>query len=332
MKNKKKIIIGGLCAFLVCVIALCGVSHLYFGRSVMATISEMAMLVVDRDRIYEQGRDYVLNLRLRGEENEKIYNKPDGVKMDVSYYSRYEHGMQVFYFNKEAVSDTLIIYVPGGGYLNNPLNFHWKIINRLAKETSKPVLMPVYPKLPVHTCEESYEVMTEFYLDVASREGVERIVLVGDSSGGAMSLVLAQLVRDKHPDVLQAEELILIAPWMDASMENEEIKAIEPIDPMLGLYGTIDIGLQWAGDRDVHDPMVSPIYGTFQNLGRITMFAGTRDMLCPDIEKFSRILTEQGIEHTLIVEKGLDHPYPLFPIPEADKAQELMIDIINKEA
>ena len=332
MKNRNKIIIGGLCAFLMCVVALCTISHLYFHRSVMATLSEMAMVVVDRDRIYEQGRDYVLNLRLRETENEKVYSKPSGVKVDVSYCSRFEHGMQVFYFNEEAVSDTLIIYVPGGGYLNNPLNFHWKIINRLAKETSNPVLMPVYPKLPVHTCEESYEVMTEFYLDVASREGVERIVLVGDSSGGAMSLVLAQLVRDNHPEVLQPEELILIAPWMDVSMENEEIADIEPIDPMLGLYGTIDIGLQWAGDRDVHDPMVSPIYGTFEELGRITMFAGTRDMLCPDIQKFSRILTEQGIEHTLIVEEGLDHPYPLFPIPEADKAQEMMIDIINNEA
>ena len=117
MKKKRKIIIGGLCAFLVCVIALCGVSHLYFDRSVMATLSEMAMVVVDRDRIYEQGRDYVLNLRLREEENEKVYSKPSGVKVDVSYYSRFEHGMQVFYFNEETFSDTLIIYVPGGGYV-----------------------------------------------------------------------------------------------------------------------------------------------------------------------------------------------------------------------
>ena len=61
--------------------------------------------------------------------------------------------------------------------------------------------------------------------------------------------------------------------------------------------------------------MVSPIYGSFENLGRITLFTGTRDMLYPDIEKLDKILTEQGIEHTYIVEEGLDHPYPLFPTP-----------------
>ena len=42
-------------------------------------------------------------------------------------------------------------------------------------------------------------------------------------------------------------------------------------------------------------------------------------------------LNEKGIEHTLIVEEGLDHPYPLFPTPEAKEAQQMMIDIINKK-
>ena len=118
---------------------------------------------------------------------------------------------------------------------------------------------------------------------------------------------------------------------MDVSMDNEEIAEYEPVDPMLDIYGAKEIGKMWAGERDVHDPMVSPIYGTFENLGNITIFIGTRDMLCPDCLKFSEILNEQGIEHTLVVKEGLDHPYPLFPIPEAKEAQQMMIDIINKK-
>ena len=35
------------------------------------------------------------------------------------------------------------------------------------------------------------------------------------------------------------------------------------------------------------------------------------------------------IDHTIVVEENLDHPYPLFPIPEATKAQDMIIDIIN---
>lgn len=330
--KKRKLLISVFSVVIVAAAALLIISHGVFHRSVMATLSEMAMIIIDRDKIYEIGRDYVLNLRSRSVENTKLYTKPSGVRMDTDYYSRYEHDMQVFYFNEKAFTDTLIVYIPGGGYLNNPLNFHWNIIDKLAQQTENPVIMPIYPKVPNYTCDEAYEKMSELYQDIATRKGVERIIFVGDSSGGAMALVLAQLMRDEHPELLQPEELILLAPWMDVSMENEEIKKIEPVDHMLGLYGTIDIGVQWAGDRDVHDPMVSPIYGTFHDLGRITMFVGTRDMLCPDVVKFSGILTEQGIEHTLIVEEGLDHPYVLFPIPEADEAQQLIVDIINNKA
>ncbi len=324
---KKKLRLAVSTVFVV-IVLFWGMSLVY-GRSVMASLSEIYMILIDRDSIYEFGDGYYENLNARAADNLNDYSKPDETKMDIPYYDTHEHGMQTFYFNEDTFTDTIIIYVPGGAYLNNPLKYHWKIINRLSGETNNPVIMPIYLKVPNYTCEEAYAAMTDFYLDVASREGVEKIILVGDSSGGAMSLVLAQLIRDNYPNALQPEELILIAPWMDVSMENEEILKIEPDDCMLGLFGTVDIGKQWAGDKDVHDPMVSPIYGTFHHLGRITLFIGTRDMLYPDVLKFSNILDEMDIEHLIVIEKNLNHPYPLFPTPEATKAQDIMIDIIN---
>lgn len=307
------------------------VSHFYYHRSLMATFSELAMIIIDRDKIYEEGDGYYENLEERAVQNLNDYVKPEQVKVDIPYHDTHVHGMQVFSFNEEVFTDTIILYVPGGGYLNNPLKYHWKIINKLSQETSTPIVMPIYLKVPNYTCKEAYEAMIDLYLDIASRENVKRIVLIGDSSGGAMSLVLAQIIRDLYPDVLQADDIILLAPWMDVSMDNEEILSIAPHDHMLGLFGTVDIGKKWAGDKDVHDPMVSPIYGDFHHLGRITIFVGTRDMLYPDAVKFSDLLFEMDINHTIVVEENLDHPYPLFPIPEATKAQNMIIDIINNE-
>ena len=97
---------------------------------------------------------------------------------------------------------------------------------------------------------------------------------------------------------------------------------------MLDEYGLVEIGKLWAGDLDVHDPMVSPIYGTFENLGHITMFASTRDILCLEDIRLSEMLTEQGIEHTFVLEEGLNHPYVLFPIPEAKAARAVIVDAI----
>ena len=328
MKKTIRLIIGAVVIILALIWC---VSHFYYHRSLMATFSELAMIIVDRDKIYEEGEGYDKNMEERAVQNLNDYIKPESVKVDIPYYDTHEHGMQIFCFNEETFTDTIILYVPGGGYLNNPLKYHWKIINKLSKETDTPVVMPIYLKVPNYTCEEAYEAMVDLYLDIATRESVKRIILIGDSSGGAMSLALAQIIRDLYPEVLQADDIVLLAPWMDVSMENEEILSIAPHDHMLGLFGTVDIGRKWAGDKDVHDPMVSPIYGNFHHLGRITIFVGTRDMLYPDAAKFSELLNEMNIDHTFIVEENLDHPYPLFPIPEADKAHEMIIDIINNE-
>ncbi len=332
LSKPKRIIVGALCSALIILAGISAVSHLCFHRSTMATLSEMWMILIDRDSIYAEGDEFDENLKARAIGNLEDQTIPKGVKMTVPYSYRHEHGMQVYYFNEDCLkkNSTVVLYIPGGGYLNPPLKYHWKLIDKLSSETDCTVVMPIYPKVPNVTCEESYEVMTAFYKDFASRKEIERIVIAGDSSGGGMALVLSQYVRDNHPDLLQPEDIILIAPWMDVSMENECICDYEPIDPMLELYGTKKIGEMWAGELDTHDPMVSPIYGSFENLGDMTIFVGTRDMLCPDCLKFSEILDEKNIEHTLVVEEGLDHPYPLFPIPEAKEAQQMMIDIISE--
>ena len=66
----------------------------------------------------------------------------------------------------------------------------------------------------------------------------------------------------------------------------------------------------------------------FENLGHITMFASTRDILCLEDIRLSEMLTEQGIEHTFVLEEGLNHPYALFPIPEAKAARAVIVDAI----
>ena len=328
-KGKKVLLAIICCALCVCIGFSC-ISWFVYDRSIMASLAEIYMIMVDRDCIYEQGAEYVHNLRVRAKENLEDYEIPSSVTMDVDVYDTHEHGMQVFYVNEETFDDTLIVYIPGGGYLNNPLKYHWKLINNITQQTNCPVIVPIYLKVPNYTCDESYEKMVEFYQDIATREGVEHIIFMGDSSGGGMSLALAQILRDDYPELIQPEDLFLIVPWLDVTMETEGIEEIAEIDPMLGLYGCKDIGKLWAGDKDRHDPMVSPIYGSFENLGRITLFTGTKDMLYPDVAKLDKILCEQEIEHTYVVEENLDHPYPLFPTPEAKEAQQLMIDIINE--
>lgn len=85
----------------------------------------------------------------------------------------------------------------------------------------------------------------------------------------------------------------------------------------------------WAADKSVTDPLISPIYGEFKGLGKITHFIGTHEALYPDAMKLDEKLTEQGIEINTFVYPQMIHVFVVMPIPEAKDAQQKIINIIS---
>ena len=78
------------------------------------------------------------------------------------------------------------------------------------------------------------------------------------------------------------------------------------------------------------DYRLSPTFGTLEGLQNVTIFVGTREILYPDILAFYEKLKEKNIKTELFVGEGLNHVYPLFPIPEADSAISNIVQIMNQ--
>ena len=306
-------------------VVLWSVSRLHYRRSVIATLAEGAVRCMKTKKSIntpERAQKYLEQAR---ERNLARYCIPKSVKFHVAVAEKQEHGMQVFYMNAASESDTLILYLHGGAYVDNPLSFHWKLCDHLARGTGAQVVLPIYPKLPDHSYRDAYAALMKLYQ--ALIEENKHIVVMGDSSGGGLALGLAQKLRDEGGET--PERLILLSPWLDVSMENRDMEKIEKIDPMHTMFFPKELGKLWAGEDSVHDALVSPLYGDLTDLGRISLFVGTREILCPDILRFSALLYEKGIEHDLFVGSGLNHVYPAYPIPEGKKARKEIINLIQ---
>ena len=304
---------------------LWAVSRLHFGRSVLSTLGECLIRTSKTKKKVNNSKLATEYVERAGKENLAPYQVPKSVKFHVSVEERQEQGMQVFHLNRESASDTLVFYLHGGAYLNNPLSLHFKLCDQLAKESGAHVIMPLYPKLPRHTCRDAYDAVIPLYQSYAAAG--KRTILIGDSSGGGLALGLAQQLRDRGE--LQPERLILLSPWVDVSLENPALKAYEKVDPMHGIYFPQELGKLWAGEGSVHDPLASPVYGNMQGLGRISLFTGTREILCADILRTDALLKERGIEHDLIIGQGLNHVYPVYPTPEGKKARKTIVNMIQ---
>lgn len=83
-KKTKKILISIIALILVVCVGFVSVSHGVYHRSIMATFSEMAMVLIDREKIYRPGDGYEDNIEFRRTENLKDISVPDSVKLDVS--------------------------------------------------------------------------------------------------------------------------------------------------------------------------------------------------------------------------------------------------------
>ena len=234
---------------------------------------------------------------------------------------------RLFYSNEKSQSGITVFYLHGGAYFMDSTRSHWRFMNKLIKEADVALIAPAYRLVPFATWKEAFDLILPLYKDYCEQHPRQKIILMGDSAGGGLSLALAEEFKEKG--IRLPDELILLSPWVDISMENEEIAEYLPRDPFLSPKHLSLCAERWKGELDIHDRHVSPVYGDVKGLRNVTVFTGTDEILCPDTMKFFRMLDEDP-SNELIIGEEMNHVYPLFPIPEAKPALDKIIEYIKR--
>ena len=208
-----------------------------------------------------------------------------------------------------------VVYLHGGAYTNEVVDQQWAFVAALAARTGVEVHVPIYGLAPHHTASEAVDLVAEVVHGLVAQG--RSVVLLGDSAGGGLALVAAQQAT---PAVRQrVAGLLLIAPWIDLTMANPAVDAVEPTDPWLTRAGLHPIARSWAGDLALDDPVVSPLFGDLTGLPPVEVWVGTRDITAPDCRELERRMPD-GAAFALHVEDGAIHDYPLLPTPEGRAA------------
>jgi acetyl esterase/lipase len=238
------------------------------------------------------------------------------------------------------------IYLHGGTYVFQISYQHWMLVADLAVSTNTAFTVPIYPLAPKATADTIVVMAADLVEALIAEVGADRTSILGDSAGGGMALAVAMVLRDRgfstangtaphgtEPHGTAPHATVLISPWLDISGTDPELARIAPRDPWLAVEGCHAAGAVYRGPVAEDDPIVSPINGSLEGLGAITMLSGTRDILNADAKRLMRLAAESNaagvaVNIHYVEAPEMLHVYPLLPIPEAKAGRQMIRDAI----
>lgn len=220
-----------------------------------------------------------------------------------------------------------VLYLHGGAYIYPITPLHWRFIARLVEATGLAFTVPLYPLAPEHDCVQAGRFVTDVYRTLLSRDAGRGAVVMGDSAGGGLTLSLAMQWRDAG--LTPPTGLVLISPWLDVTMTDPSQGQIEPSDAILMRPGLRQAGRWYAGNLSTVDARVSPLGGDLTRMPPIHLVCGSHDILVVDARRLAARGRREGMDLVYHEEAGMMHVYPIFPSPEARRAEDGIVRFIR---
>ena len=304
-------------------------SHLRYRRSALATLSEYGTRTMSLMSPRISFTDRIARMASLPEPRRDMAF-PIWSRLFYDVERREGDGMPVYYARPHSPSDIVVIYIHGGGYIATASLGQALLIDDLARATGAEFIVPLYPLAPHHTWEEAHRLVLDLYLRTLEENPGKRVILMGDSAGGGLAVVVALSLAEQGAH--QPEELILLSPWVDITHVNPDIANYVDVDPLMAPEPLTIMGKTWAGDTPTTDWHLSPINGDLSALHRVTTFVGSRELFLPDNALLHDRLVKAGVTSTLHIGENLNHVYPMFPSPEGRRARREIARIISGRA
>ena len=289
----------------------------------MSKVMESALRHSDFKKETGDTKTAIEKMEKRSADEDETYTLPKR-RYQSQVRSMQMFGCQMIVFDGSESTQNVVIYLHGGAYVSEITLLHIAFCDKVANKANATVIAPIYPLTPNHTYDETYEIVEKLYKSLLESE--KPVTVMGDSAGGGLTAAFCQYLGENSIEM--PERQILISPWVDVSMSGD-YSGYDEKDPMLGVDGLREMGKAWAGDLDLKDYRISPMFGDMMSLPQTTLFVGTHEILYPDVVEFYNRLRGSGVNVELIIGREMTHVYPVYPgVPESKEALNQIVDIL----
>jgi acetyl esterase/lipase len=219
----------------------------------------------------------------------------------------------------------VILYLHGGAYIVGTARAYRHFVGQIAQRVHRAAFIPDYALAPERPFPAAFNDAEAAYAGLLD-QGFGDVVLVGDSCGGGLALILTSLTvaaKGRNP-TLSPKRVAVMSPWTDLALTGMTMETLADADPFLTKAALASAASQYLGRHDPRDPKASPFYGNLEGLPPIRVDVGEDEILLDDARRYAERVALVDGEVQIHTWEGMPHVFPtnVGVLHAADKALE----------
>ncbi|WP_407836254.1 alpha/beta hydrolase [Streptomyces sp. DSM 116496] len=215
-----------------------------------------------------------------------------------------------------------ILYFHGGAWVFGSPATALNLTAALVRRTGARAVSVDYRLAPEHPFPAAVEDGLAAYRELLD-QGVpaERIVLAGESAGGALGIITLLAAREAGLPMPAAA--VAFSPGLDATLSGESMTTKHDADPLFSRAELATVFAHHLAGQDPAQPLLSPaLHADPAGLPPLLLQAGSNEVLLDDSTRFAARAAEAGVDVRLDVTEDVPHVFQAFEglLDEADAA------------
>lgn len=204
--------------------------------------------------------------------------------------------------------DATILYLHGGGYtLHGALSV--RFASMLAHHNELPLFAPDYRLTPEHPHPAQADDALAAWDYVTASKPADRVIVIGDSAGGHMALMLLQAL--KAAGRAQPALCIGLCPWTDIGDRGKSLHENDAFDMVQG-WMALQFGAWLDPDGRYGREALSPIFYDYAGLAPLYLQTGGREILRDMITNFAQIQAQNGADVLVDIWDDMPHDFQVY--------------------
>jgi acetyl esterase len=224
-------------------------------------------------------------------------------------------------YRRRSVRDTdadvpVVVFLHGGGFVQGNVVMYDPLCTHLASRVRAVVVSVDYRMAPEHPAPTAAHDCVDATSWLAGRGEVlradaTRMAVCGDSAGGNLAAVVAQVLRDRGGSPLRHQALLYPATDLTMSSPSINERAGAPMLTRAAIEACVSHYL--GGGTAATDPLVSPLFGELAGLPPALIQTAGLDPLRDDGVRYADALRAAGVATRLTNYVRVPHGFASFP-------------------